>query len=142
MLVVAGLRNEQGTMGAHFYNFQSGEFVHLQTIETDEHFGNGDQSEEYGSTPIANDSADLALQNSRDCMLTAVPLLDDKVSPASDIAKAVVIACSDQLKKYAALSARQHRLTVLRITELAKEAAYESALVMVLQYRGERKIRQ
>lgn len=43
LLVFAGLRNEQGAMGAHFYEFRSGVFVHLKTIETDANFGNGDR---------------------------------------------------------------------------------------------------
>jgi hypothetical protein len=137
LIVFAGLRNEQGPMGAHFYDFKSGNFIHLKTIETSADFGN-DRHEQNELTRHDKKSTPVAPQRSRDCLLEAVRELDDNLSPASDIAKAVVVTCSYSLKELAKKSARQHKLTVLRATKIVQETAYENALVMVLRHRRER----
>lgn len=137
LIVFAGLRNEQGAMGAHFYDFQSGNFIHLKTIETSADFGN-DSHEQNELTRHDKNSTPVAPQRSRDCLLEAVRELDDNLSPASDIAKAVVVTCSYHLKELAKQSANKYKINVLRATELARKAAYENALVMVLRHRGAR----
>ncbi|MBC2858597.1 hypothetical protein [Stappia sp. 28M-7] len=137
LVVFAGLRNEQGPMGAHFYDFRSGNFAHLKTIETNADFGN-DSQEQYEYPSNKNQNTSATLQPSRNCMLAAVRELDDGLSPASDIATAAVTTCSDYLKKFAKISASQQKLTVLRATEIIKKTAYEAAIVMVLRNRGKR----
>ena len=39
LLVMAGLLNEEGKMGAHFFVFDGGSFNFLKTIETSSDFG-------------------------------------------------------------------------------------------------------